>query len=165
MPKRPTGGSLAEARAAEVAAQMGYTLIDVELVKESTGRFLRFYIDKDGGVSIDDCEAFHRAVMKLCEDIDYDYMEVSSPGVDRPLKKDADFARALGGKVEVRLYRPLDKARVFTGVLSDFGGDFIEIEDAQGERRRFERRAVALIKPVFEFDEALLADTDGEDEA
>lgn len=163
MPKRPTGGSLAEARATEVAAQMGYTLMDVELVKEATGRFLRFYIDKDGGVSIDDCEAFHRAIMKLCEDIDYDYMEVSSPGVDRPLKKDADFDRAMGGKIEVRLYRPLDGARVYTGVLSGYGGDFVEITLPEGQSRRFERRAVALIKPVFEFDEALLADTDGED--
>ncbi len=80
--------------------------MDVELVKEPTGRFLRFFIDKPDGVTIEDCEIFHRRIQPMMEFVDYDYMEVSSPGADRPLKKPEDFERAAGAGVEVRLYKP-----------------------------------------------------------
>ena len=164
MPKQPTGIGLAEKQAQAIAMQMGYTLLYVELVKEATGRFLRFFIDKDGGVSLDDCEAFHRKVAPLCEAVDYDYMEVSSPGVDRPLKKDADFERAAGERVELRLYRPQDGMRVCFGTLRGLIDGRIVILCDDGVERSFERKQVALVKLVFEFDEGLLSEPGEEEE-
>ncbi|MEF9894190.1 MAG: ribosome maturation factor RimP [Clostridia bacterium] len=156
MPKQPTGVGLAEKRALKLAEQMNYKLVDVELVKEATGRFLRFFIDKPDGVTLDDCEAFHRQVNKLMDDIDYDYMEVSSPGVDRPLKRQADFDEAMGEKVEVRLYRPINGQKVFTGLLMARTDKNLTIEGAQGEEITFDTKLVALVKIVFELDEGLL---------
>lgn len=132
--------------------------MDVELVKESTGRFLRFYIDKPGGVSIDDCEIFHRRIQPMMEFIDYDYMEVSSPGADRPLKKPEDFERAEGAQVEVRLYSPRDGQKVFRGELAGLEDGVVVIRDAAGERQAFELKATALVKPVIDFDEDDLRD-------
>jgi ribosome maturation factor RimP len=144
--------------AAKAAAQQGFTLVDVELVKEPTGRFLRFYIDKPDGVSIQDCEAFHRRIQPMMESIDYDYMEVSSPGADRPLKKPEDFERAAGCTVEVRLYKPVDGQKVYVGLLKGLEGDLVQIESAAGETRSFELRKTALIKPVIDFKEEDLED-------
>ena len=70
-----------ERAAIRLAEELGYEWIDLELVKEPVGRFLRFYIDKEGGISLNDVEAFHRKIQPLAENVDYDYMEVSSPGI------------------------------------------------------------------------------------
>ena len=75
---------------------MGLEWVDVELAKEPAGRFLRIFVDKPTGVELNDLETYHKAVQPLFDDVDYDYMEVSSPGVDRPLKKPGDYARAVG---------------------------------------------------------------------
>ncbi len=163
MPK-PTGVGLAEKIALKAAEQMGYTLVDVELVKEATGRFLRFYIDKDGGVSLSDCESFHREVQKQVEAIDYDYMEVSSPGIDRPLKKQNDFDKAEGEKVELRLYRPINGVKAFTGVLEGLKDGVVTIECLSGEVMSFKRESVALVKKVFDFDESMLEVLDEEEQ-
>lgn len=153
MPKPSAPLGKAQEIAARVAAQLGFILVDVELVKESTGRFLRFYIDKAGGVTLDDCEAYHRRIQPMVEFVDYDYMEVSSPGADRPLKKPEDFERAAGTQVEVRLYRPDDGQKVFRGILSGLSEGRVVLRDAAGEERAFDRKAVALVKPVVDFDE------------
>ena len=104
-----------EAKARAVAEQMGYELVDVCMDKEPTGKYLRFYIDKEEGVSLDDCEAFHKAVRTPADSVDYDFMEVSSPGIDRPLKKDRDFERNLGCEIEVKLFKPIDGTKIITG--------------------------------------------------
>ncbi len=132
--------------------------MDVELVKEPTGRFLRFYIDNAEGVTLNDCEAFHRKIHPMVEFVDYDYMEVSSPGADRPLKKPEDFERAAGAQVEVRLYKPVDGQKVFLGMLKGLEDGRIVIEDAGGQERSFELKAAALVKPVLDFDEDDLED-------
>jgi ribosome maturation factor RimP len=155
-PSAPLGK--AQDIAARVAAQQGFILVDVELVKESTGRFLRFFLDKPGGVTLDDCEAFHRRVQPMMEFVDYDYMEVSSPGADRPLKKPEDFERAEGVQVEVRLYKPEDGQKVFRGELIGLRDGKVGITDAAGESKFFELKATALVKPVVEFDEEDLND-------
>ena len=105
-----------EAKARALAEQMGYELVDVCMDKEPTGKYLRFYIDKEEGVSLDDCEAFHKAVRTPADSVDFDFMEVSSPGIDRPLKKDRDFERNLGCEIEVKLFKPIDGTKVITGV-------------------------------------------------
>ncbi len=89
----------------------------------------------------------------MVEFVDYDYMEVSSPGADRPLKKPEDFERAAGTQVEVRLYRPDDGQKVFRGILSGLSEGRVVLRDAAGEERAFDRKAVALVKPVVDFDE------------
>ncbi len=135
-----------------LAADMGFELVDVELVKEGPGRYLRIYLDKEGGFTLDDCERFHRAVQPKLEPVEYDFLEVSSPGVDRPLKTDQDFARALGTQVEVRLFRPLDGAKQFAGTLLTHDETALRIGTPAGERVIL-RKDAALVKPVVVFDE------------
>lgn len=163
MPKPSLRLDSAEAIAKRVAENLGFFLLEVELVKEPTGRFLRFYIDKTDGISIDDCEAFHRKIQPLMDDIDYDYMEVSSPGAERPLKQASDFARALGKIVEVRLYKPRDGAKVFRGVLTVYDDGRFTVTGASGNAFNFEITEVALVKPIVEVDEETLTEYFDED--
>lgn len=158
MPKKSMPLGQAEATARQVAGEFGFELLEVELVKEPTGRFLRFYIDKTGGITLDDCEAYHRKIHPLMDEIDYDYMEVSSPGADRPLKKEADFARAEGILVEVRLFKPISGSKIHTGKLLGLRNGSVVIEDASGAERTFVQKEVALVKPVIDFDEEDLLD-------
>ena len=144
--------------AERIAQEMQVELVDVELVKEPAGHFLRFYVDRDGGIALNELEAFHRRILPLVEKVDYDYMEVSSPGADRPLKTERDFERAAGTAVELKTYKPVDGAKVFTGTLSGLEGDAIVLVDAAGQERRFARKAVAVVRPLIEFDEEDLQD-------
>ena len=142
-----------------LADKMSYELVDAELVKEGPGRYLRIYIDRPGGISLDELEAYHREIQPQLERVDYDFLEVCSPGLDRPLKKERDFERALGQKVEVRLFKPLDGKKLFEGALRAWNAETVTIEDASG-LREIPRRGVALIKPVIEID---LDDDEGDD--
>ena len=147
-----------EKGARTIAEQMGYELVDVCLDREPTGKYLRFYIDKDEGVSLDDCEAVHKAVRGLAETVDYDFMEVSSPGADRPLKTERDFARARGMIVELKTYRPVNGAKQFTGELVGLEDGDVVIATEDGQTLRFARRDVAVVRPLIEFDEEDLQD-------
>ena len=141
-----------EPTAEKIAREMGLALVDVELVKENTGRFLRFFIDTPEGVDLDALERFHRRILPLMDDVDYDYMEVASPGADRPLKKPADFERAAGTTIEVRLYKAVEGAKSFTGTLIGLIDGEVVI-DMDGTEKRFKKQAVALVAPVIELDE------------
>lgn len=134
-----------------LADSMNLELVDVSLDKEGAGKYLRIYIDKPEGISLDDCEAYHRAIQPQLESYDYDFLEVSSPGVDRPLKKDRDFERAIGETVEVKLFRAVEGVKVITGVLADYTKEEI-ILDVEGEARRVRRRDCALVKPVVDME-------------
>ena len=142
-----------------LADKMNYELVDAELVKEGPGRYLRIYIDRPSGISLDELEAYHREIQPQLERVDYDFLEVCSPGLDRPLKKERDFERALGQKVEVRLFKPIDGKKLFEGALRAWNTETVTIEDAAG-LREIPRRGVALIKPVIEID---LDDDEGDD--
>ena len=144
--------------AQKLAREMDVELVDVELVKEPTGHFLRFYIEKPDGVALNDLEAFHRRIMPLVERVEYDYMEVSSPGADRPLKTERDFERARGTAVELKTYRPVNGGKQFTGTLVGLEGDEVVIETEGGEALRFPRKGVAIVRPLIEFDEEDLQD-------
>jgi ribosome maturation factor RimP len=141
-----------EPTAEKIAREMGLALVDVELVKENTGRFLRFFIDTPNGVDLNALERFHRRILPLMEDVDYDYMEVASPGADRPLKKPADFERAAGSTVEVRLYKAFEGAKSFVGTLVGLIDGEIVI-DMDGREMRFRKPTVSLVAPVIELDE------------
>ena len=140
-----------ETKAQKVAEGMGYELVDVCIDREPTGKYLRFYIDKAEGVSLDDCEAFHKAVRASADAVDYDFMEVSSPGIDRPLKKDRDFERNLGNEIEVKLFRPIDGMKVITGVLAGLEEGNIVLDTGEG-RTLVPRKAAALVKPVVDME-------------
>ena len=138
-----------EARCAKIAADMGYELVDAAVEKEPTGKYLRFYIDRPEGISLDDCEAYHKAVRQLADTVDYDFMEVSSPGIDRPLKKDRDFERALGTEVEIKLFKAIDGVKVITGTLAGLEDGDIVLDTPEGEKR-VARKAAALVKPIVD---------------
>ena len=138
-----------EKRCEKIAEDMGYELVDVAIEKEPTGKYLRFYIDRPEGISLDDCEAYHKAVRQLADALDYDFMEVSSPGIDRPLKKDRDFERALGTEVEIRLFKAIDGAKVITGTLAGLEDGDIVLDTPEGEKR-VARKAAALVKPIVD---------------
>ncbi|MDD6050223.1 MAG: ribosome maturation factor RimP [Clostridiales bacterium] len=143
--------AVVEPRCQRLAEELGYELVDVALDKEDSGKYLRLYIDKPEGITLDDCERYHRAIQPQLESYDYDFLEVSSPGVDRPLKKDRDFERALGLEVELHLFKAIEGQKVFTGELAGYDKDEVVLLIA-GEEKRFGRRAASLIKPVVDLD-------------
>jgi len=103
-----------------VVAGLGFDLVDCSFVKESRGMVLTLYIDKRGGIGIDDCETVSRAVDPIIDEsssIDPDFFEVSSPGLTRPLETDKDYNRYAGEKVDVSLYKPMEGKKSFTAVI------------------------------------------------
>ncbi len=154
--------AVVEPKCLRMADAMGFELVDVCLDKEDAGKYLRLYIDKPEGISLDDCEAYHRAIQPELESYDYDFLEVSSPGIDRPLKKDRDFERAMGLEVEVHLFKAIDGQKNFTGMLVGYDKADVVIQ-AGGEEKRFARKGASLIKPVVDMDG--VEDVDMTDEA
>ena len=133
---------------------MGYTLCDVEFIKEHGDWVLTLYIDKPGGVSIDDCESVSRAVDPLLDEADpveqtY-FLSVSSLGLDRPLKKDADYERNLGKRIEIKLFAPKNGKKEFAGELIRFDENSVVIRMETGELT-LERKAIALARPELVF--------------
>ena len=132
-----------------------FELVDTEYVKEGSNWYLRAYIDKPGGITVDDCELVSRAAdvildeENFVEDASYIF-EVSSPGLGRPLKKDKDFARSMGKEVDIRLYRAIEKRKEFTGTLVAYNNETVTIEE-EGEERVFTRKEIALIRLAFDF--------------
>lgn len=141
--------TLVTPRCQALADEQGYELVDVSLDKEGADKYLRIYIDKPEGITLDDCERYHRAIQPQLESYDYDFLEVSSPGVDRPLKKDRDFERAIGTEVEVHLFKALDGAKLITGYLQDYSKEEILLDTPAGEVR-LSRKACALVKLVVD---------------
>lgn len=140
--------------AAPVVAAQGCELWDVEYVKEAGSWYLRIFIDKEGGVSIDDCEAISRQVSDLLDEADpiegsYTF-EVSSAGAERPLKRPSDFARFQGSPVTVRLYKNRDGRKEFAGILAGYD-DGAVLLDVGGTVMRFEKAETALVRLRVEF--------------
>ena len=141
----------------QLAEQQQVELVDVELAREGASRYLRIYIDKPDGITLSDCETYHRAVMPLVERVDYDFLEVCSPGIDRPLKKQKDYDAHVGDPVEVHLYRPIDRCRRFEGELLGLFGDQVKLRIGE-EERSFALREISLCKPVIVITEEDLGD-------
>ncbi|QDW74262.1 ribosome maturation factor RimP [Lachnospiraceae bacterium KGMB03038] len=138
-----------------IVDEYGFELVDVEYVKEGSTWYLRSYIDKTGGISIDDCEKVSRRLSDLLDQEDFIedayIMEVSSPGLGRPLKKEKDFKRSLGEEVEVKTYRMIDKQKEFTGILKDYDEDTVTITLADETEKTFDKGDIALIRLAFDF--------------
>lgn len=138
-----------------IIEQNNFELVDLEYVKEAGTYYLRAYIDKPGGISIDDCEIVSRALSDKLDEFDYIdeayILEVSSPGLGRPLKKDKDFARSIGQQVDIKLYRPIDKQKDFTGELKEYDADSVTIAIDDETTMDFQRKDIALIRLAFDF--------------
>lgn len=135
--------------------QHQFELVDVEYVKEGGNWYLRAYIDKPGGITVDDCEVVSRALSELLDEHDFIeetyILEVSSPGLGRPLKKDKDFARSIGEEIEVRTFRPINHQKEFTGILKEYDKEKIIIEMENQETMEFARADIALVRLAFDF--------------
>ena len=140
--------------AAPVVAEQGCELWDVEYVKEAGQWYLRLYIDKEGGVNINDCEAISRRVSDLLDEADpiegsYTF-EVSSAGAERPLKRPSDFERFMGSPVTVRLYKNRDGRKEYAGTLAGYEDGAVLLQ-VGGETIRFEKAEIALVRLRVEF--------------
>ena len=131
----------------KLAQKMGYELFDAAIEKEPTGRYLRIYIDQEGGITLNDCEAYHRAVQPSLEEFDYDFLEVCSPGIDRPLKTQRDIEKSIGMLVEARLYKPVDGRKSAQGLLREMNETHVVLADGE-ETLEFPRSAVAQVRLV-----------------
>ena len=133
----------------------GFELVDVEYVKEAGLWYLRAYIDKPGGITVDDCADVSREFSDILDEKDYIddayIFEVSSPGLGRPLKKEKDFKRSIGEEVEIRTYRPINRQKEFIGILREYDETTVTIEYEDEETQVFNRSDIALIRLAFDF--------------
>ena len=155
MSKRESYEQRTEELLIPILTKYEFELVDVEYVKEAGTWYLRAYIDKPGGIAINDCEVVSRELSDLLDKkdfIDDSYiLEVSSPGLGRPLKKEKDFKRSLGEQVEVRLYRAVDRQKEFTGALAAYDEDTVTLRFEDGTETSFEKKDIALIRLAFDF--------------
>ena len=154
MSKREDYEHRAEALLQPIVEQFGFELVDVEYVKEGGTWYLRGYVDKPGGITINDCEAVSRQFSDRMDEEDFipdSYvMAIRSPGLERPLKQPKDFERSIGKEVEIRTYRPVDHCKEFVGTLISYDNDTITVE-TEGQNRAFDRKDIALVRLYIEF--------------
>ncbi|HZJ83183.1 MAG TPA: ribosome maturation factor RimP [Clostridia bacterium] len=134
--------------------QLGYELVDIEFKKEGAHWYLRVYIDKPNGITLDDCQKASKMIGEVLDKQDpiphnY-YLEVSSPGLDRPLKRDKDFIRYKGHNVDISLYKAIDGSKSYTGQLIGMVDNVIEIKIGDKDLQ-FKREDVAIVRLAIEF--------------
>lgn len=138
-----------------IIQENNFELVDVEYVKEAGTWYLRVYIDKEGGITVDDCEIVNRRLSDLMDEKDFisdSYiLEVSSPGLGRPLKKEKDYVRSMGKEVDIKTYKAIDKCKDFTGILKAYDADTVTLADEEDNEYIFERKNIALIRLAFDF--------------
>lgn len=138
-----------------ITNDLNFELVDLEYVKENGRYFLRVYIHKEGGVNLDDCQKMSEA---LGEKLDKDdsikeayYLEISSPGLDRPLKTNRDLERNLGKDIEINLYSPFEGNKNYEGTLTDFSDEKINIEDYNHNLVEIPRDKISKIRLAVKF--------------
>lgn len=155
MAKREEYESMTERLLEPIIEANNFELYDVEYVKEVGNWYLRAYIDKEGGISIDDCELVSRALSDLLDEKDFIddayILEVSSPGLGRQLKKDKHFAKSIGEEVEIKLYKAIDKRKEFSGILIAFDKETITIELEDESTMSFNRSDIAMVRLALDF--------------
>lgn len=147
--------SLIEELVLPITNEHNIELVDVEYVKEAGEYYLRIFIDKDGGVSLNDCEVVTRAINPILDEKDpikenY-FLEVSSPGLDRPLKKEKDFVRYAGRDVEVKLYKPINGLKHFEAELVELVDNKVVKLIVDEEEIEFDKKDIALIRLAIKF--------------
>ena len=147
--------SRTEALIMPIIEEMNFELVDVEYVKEGGTWYLRAYIDKEGGITVNDCEAVARQMNEILDAEDFipdSYVfEVSSPGLGRPFKKEKDYIRNLDKEVEIRTYRAINKCKEFYGILKEYDADSVTIQTEEQEVLKFQKNEIALIRQAVHF--------------
>ena len=155
MSKRETYETRTEELITPILDRMNFELVDGEYVKEGGTWYLRAYIDKEGGITVNDCEAVAREMNEILDREDFvedSYVfEVSSPGLGRPLKKEKDYIRSMGKEVEIRTYRAINREKEFYGILSAYDENTVTIKTEDGTEMTFEKSDIALIRLAFDF--------------
>lgn len=155
MSKRETYETRTEELITPILDRMNFELVDVEYVKEGGTWYLRAHIDKEGGITVNDCEAVAREMNEILDREDFvedSYVfEVSSPGLGRPLKKEKDYIRSMGKEVEIRTYRAINREKEFYGILSAYDENTVTIKTEDGTEMTFEKSDIALIRLAFDF--------------
>ena len=155
MSKRETYETRTEELITPILDRMNFELVDVEYVKEGGAWYLRAYIDKEGGITVNDCEAVAREMNEILDREDFvedSYVfEVRSPGLGRPLKKEKDYIRSMGKEVEIRTYRAINREKEFYGILSAYDENTVTIKTEDGTEMTFEKSDIALIRLAFDF--------------
>lgn len=150
--------SLCEKLVTPILDKKGFELVDVEYVKEGSNYYLRVYVDKSGGITINDCVDVSRELNPLLDAYEKDFkdmyiLEVSSPGLLRPLKKDKDFQRNIGKMLEIKLFRPLAdlKSKEFEGELVSYDTKTITVLLDDDTETVIDRNNLSLVRPAIEF--------------
>ena len=138
----------------DIIENIGYELYDVQYVKEGKDFYLRIVIDKEEGIDLNDCEKVNDAINDILDDADYIkdqyFLEVSSPGLERTLRKDKHFQKQIGNEILVKLFKPLDKKKEFVGILKSYSEDELILEQ-EDEEIKIEVKNIALARTVFEW--------------
>lgn len=141
-----------------IVNDLNLELVDIEYVKEGKSWFLRVYIDKEQGIDIEECGMVSEKLSEKLDELDpipYNYfLEVSSPGAERPLKKQKDYEKAVGKNVHIKTYEPIDGEKVFEGVLTNYTGDTVTVEVKIKTRKKtivipFDKVASARLAVTF----------------
>ena len=135
---------------------LGYRVYDVMYVKEGKDNFLRIFIDNDKGISLDDCEKVNDAITDMLDEADIIkdqyFLEISSPGVERNIRKDKHFEESIGKEVNIKLFKPLDnKEKEITGILKGFDKETVKIETDKNEEITIPRNNISSIKWTFKW--------------
>ena len=147
--------SRTEALVSPILDEHGWELVDVEFVKEGSNWYLRAYIDKPGGITVDDCEIVSRALEAKLDSENFIseayILEVSSPGLGRAIRKDKDYVRNEGKEIELRLYKPFEHEKEWRGVLTGWNADSVTIAVEDDREIVFARKDLALVREAFDW--------------
>ena len=136
-----------------IIENLGYSLYDVQYVKEGKDYYLRVFIDKKEGISLEDCEKVNNAITDILDEKDYIkesyFLEISSPGIERILRKEQHLKDNIGNKVSVSLFKQLDKSKQIIGTLEKFDNENIYVKDK--DVLKIERKNISLIKTVYDW--------------
>ena len=143
-----------EALIAKQVHDLGYEIYDVEYVKEGKDYFLRIFIDKPEGIDLNDCEKVSGGINELLDEADYIkdpyFLEVSSPGIERILRKEKHFDDNIGNNLELKLFKPINKKKSIIGILKRYNKEFITIE-VDDEELYIDRKNISVVKTVYEW--------------
>ena len=138
-----------------IVEKLSFEFADVEFLKEGAYWYLRVYIDKQGGIAIEDCQIVSEQLSDKLDEVDpikQSYiLEVSSPGLERPLKRDIDFVRFKGEQVEIKLFQPMNGKRVFEGELIGLNENIVSIKSSSNEILQFDRNDTAMVRRIIKF--------------
>jgi ribosome maturation factor RimP len=138
-----------------ILTENNFELYDVEYVKEGSNWYLRTFIDKEGGINVEDCELVSRALSDLLDKEDFIpdayILEVSSPGLGRQLKRDKHFEYSIGEEVEIKLYKPINKQKEWVGILTGYNADNLIIQIDEQNQMEIARKDIAMVRLTFDF--------------